>query len=49
MKKVIIQTIVFLKYNIILHCVFILYASVKSQFLKNKFGDICSVVYYFRT
>ena len=36
MKKVIIQTIVFFKYNIILHCVFILYASVKNYFLKTS-------------
>ena len=32
----------FFNYNIILHCVFILYASVKSYFFKNKFGDIFS-------
>ena len=52
MKKLsYIQTIVLFKYNIILHCVFMLYASVKSYFLKTSLVIYflnCSVVYYFR-
>ena len=40
MKKVIIQTIIFLN-TILFYSVFILYASVK-LFFKNKFGDIFS-------
>ena len=51
-KKLSYRQLFSFKYNIILHCVFILYASVKSYFLKTSsviYFMNCSVVYYFRT
>ena len=51
MKKVIIQTIIFLN-TILFYSVFILYASVKSYFLQTSLVICflnCSVIYYFRT
>ena len=52
MKKVIIQTIGFFLNTILFYSVFMLYASVKSYFLKTSLVIYflnCSVVYYFRT
>ena len=51
-KKLSYRQLFFFKYNIILHCVFILHGSVKSYFLKTSLVIYflnCSVVYYFRT